>query len=149
MKDIPGYEGEYGITSCGKVWSYKTNKFLSQYANHKGYMNVKLSKNGVHTEYKVHRLVAEAYIPNPNKYETVDHIDNCKTHNWVNNLQWMSRENNTKKAKNKQVLCVELNKTFNSLSDAARELSIDKSNLSKACSGKQKTCGGYHWRYVE
>lgn len=148
MKRIKGYE-DYGITSCGRVWSYINNRFLKQQTNYKGYLYVRLSKDGVATEYYIHRLVAEAYIPNPNNFETVDHIDNCKTHNWINNLQWMSREDNTKKAKNKKVFCKELNKIFDSLSNAAKELGIDKSNLSKACSGKQKTCGGYHWEYVE
>ena len=100
MKRIKEYEN-YGITSCGKVYNFDTGKFLSIYKNYKGYYNVKLSKDGIAKEFKLHRLVAEAYIPNPNGYETVDHIDNCKTHNWANNLQWMSREDNTKKARNK------------------------------------------------
>lgn len=148
MKRIKGYE-DYGITSCGKVWSFKTDKFMSLYKNHKGYYNVKLSKDGVATEFKVHRLVAEAYIPNPNNYDTVDHIDGNKEHNYIKNLQWMTRRDNLKKSKDKQVKCIELNRVFQSLSDAARELNLDKSNISKACRGVQKTSGGYHWKYVE
>lgn len=86
MKDIIGYEGLYSITSCGKVWSYKSKKFLKSCNNNKGYLFVRLCKNGKIENKKIHRLVAEAYLPNPNNYDTVDHIDFNTANNCVNNL---------------------------------------------------------------
>lgn len=148
MVDIKGYEGKYAITSCGKVWSYEYENFLSQHKDHKGYLRVDLCKDGVKKNFKVHRLVADAYIPNPNGYETVDHIDSCKTHNWVNNLQWMSRENNIKKARNKQVLCVELNKTFISAKEASIALKVCYSSITGVCRGERRTAGGYHFKFI-
>ena len=65
MKDIKGYEGLYAVTSCGKVWSYRRKIFLSPSYDNNGYLMVNLSVGGnVKTKY-IHRLVAEAYIPNP------------------------------------------------------------------------------------
>ena len=86
MKDIIGYEGLYSITSCGKVWSYKNKKFLKPLSNGKGYLFVRLCKNGKIENKRIHRLVAEAYLPNPNNYDTVDHIDFNTANNCVNNL---------------------------------------------------------------
>lgn len=97
MKDIKGYEGLYAITSCGKVWSYRAKKFMKPPLNWKGYLKVNLNKDGKIKNFAVHRLVAQAYIPNPDNLETVDHIDGVKTHNWVNNLQWLSRGDNVRK----------------------------------------------------
>lgn len=154
MKDIKNYEGLYAITSYGKVWSYRSKKFLKPYVN-KGYLQVALSKDKESKNFYIHRLVAEAYIPNPNNYDTVDHIDFDKTNNCVNNLQWMSRSEKCRKKRDcsitspKPVRCIELNTIYPSIAQAARCLNLDKSNISKACLGKIKTTGGYHWEYVK
>lgn len=105
MKDIKGYEGLYGITSCGKVWSYRSKKFLSPDKT-SGYERVILQKNGDKKRFLVHRLVADAYIPNPNNLPEVDHIDGNKRKNCANNLQWMSGLDNTRKANNVKVRCI-------------------------------------------
>ena len=97
MKDIQGYEGLYAVTTCGKVWSYKRKKFLKPFFNQNGYHLVDLYKDGRKCTHKVHRLVALAYIDNPRDYETVDHIDGNKSHNNVQNLQWLSRGDNSRK----------------------------------------------------
>lgn len=95
MKDIIGYEGLYAITSCGKVWSYKRCCFLTPRFNESGYLRVQLIKNGKRKNKTIHRLVAEAFIPNLDDKPQVSHKDECKTHNWVNNLEWAtSKENN-------------------------------------------------------
>ena len=75
MKDVKGYEGLYAVTSCGKVWSYRKKKFVSQWSNGTPYLLVTLRKNGVKKNKRVHVLVAEAYIPNPDPkhYPKVDH----------------------------------------------------------------------------
>lgn len=148
MKDIKGYEGLYAITSCGKVWSYQSKKFLKPAIDKYGYAWVNLYKNTQKKKITIHRLVAEAYIPNPDNLETVDHIDECKTHNYVNNLRWMSREDNSVRSHNKPVRCVETGEVFDSIIIAAKEKGLNQSNISKACRGKYKTCGGYHWEVV-
>ena len=82
MKDIRGYEGLYAITSCGKVWSYRRKKFLKPGVIQGGYLNVVLTnKDGQQKNHRVHRLVAEAYIPNPEGKEQVNHKDENKYNN--------------------------------------------------------------------
>ena len=94
MKDIKGYEGLYAITSCGKVWSYRRKKFLKPVANRVGYFYVNLCINGNHTSYAIHRLVAEAYIPNPENLPEINHKDENKENNCLQNLEWCNRKYN-------------------------------------------------------
>lgn len=96
MKDIVGYEGLYAVTKDGQVWSYRRNIFLRP-TMRKGYLAVYLSKGGKGKACYIHRLVALAYVPNPDNLETVDHIDGNKINNNAENLQWLSRVNNIKK----------------------------------------------------
>lgn len=120
MKDIQEYEGLYGITSCGRVWSYRSKKFLKPQIAGAGYYFVVLSKNGEQKQFYIHRLVAEAYIPNPDNLPEIDHIDNNKEHNYINNLQWISHKSNVQKAQGKKIVCKETGEVFNSLRAAAR-----------------------------
>lgn len=98
MRDILGYEGYYKITEDGKVFSVRSNRFLK--LNHKknGYVVIELNVKGIHLCYRVHRLVAEAYIPNPENKPTVNHINCCKSDNRVCNLEWATISENTKHA---------------------------------------------------
>ena len=104
MKDIKGYEGLYAVTSCGKVWSYKRKKWISQFLDHKGYPKVRLFKDGVHRNFKVSRLVLETYSPIDGMEKLqANHIDEVKNHNWLGNLNWMTnKENNNWGTKNKR-----------------------------------------------
>lgn len=77
MRDIPGFEGLYAVTSCGKVWSYKSKKFIKPYRIGNGYLAVKLAGKN----YRVHRLVAMTYIPNPENLPFVNHKDENKHNN--------------------------------------------------------------------
>ena len=158
MVDIKGYEGIYAITSCGKVWSYKTKRFLKTIKTRKGYEKVYLSKGNSVKHPTIHKLVAMAYIPNPNNLPQINHKDENKENNAVNNLEWCNNRYNSNygtrnermaKAKWKKVLCIELNRIFDSEKHAERELGIGVSRISECCSGKNKTAGGYHWRYAK
>lgn len=150
MKDIKGYEGLYGITSCGKVWSYKRKKFLVPTDNGNGYLQVLLCKNGKVKSYRIHRLVAEAYIPNTDNLPDVDHIDNDKTHNYVNNLQWTTHRDNCRKSKNKPILQFDLDGNFirewECTADVGKEVSR---NIYYCLNGRTKTAYGYIWKFKD
>lgn len=149
MKDIKDYEGLYAITSCGKVWSYKSKKFLKAVKGNGGYLRVCLCKDKIKKTFLIHRLVAEAYIPNPENFTDVDHIDGDKNHNYIGNLQWMTHIDNSRKSSNKKIRCIELDKIFESQTAAAEELGLCRPHISQVCNGKRKTCGGLHFEYVE
>lgn len=98
-KDIPGYEGSYQVSNLGRVRSLNYNhtgeiKLLKQGTDKKGYKRVSLYKNGKEKKYPVHRLVAITFISNPNNYKEVNHKDEDKSNNNVNNLEWCTREYN-------------------------------------------------------
>lgn len=171
MKDIVGFEGLYGITSCGRVWSYRQNKFMKPSFQKGGYWKINLRKDGRVYTRQIHRLVAEAYIPNPNDLPVVNHKDEIKTNNCVNNLEWCSiwyntvysidREKalekgaqgeremkETRKNNCKKVKCIETGQIFESGKAAAIAMGVDPSHLSKVCRGKANTTGGYHFEFV-
>ena len=94
-KDIEGYKGHYQISNYGNVRSLKKDAFLMKGGYLKGYKIINLWKNGAGKMFRVHRLVAAAFIPNPKNKPCVDHIDGVRFHNFVENLRWCSiNENN-------------------------------------------------------
>lgn len=109
MKDIPGFEGQYAITKEGKLWSYPKawisgfgrvclhdGKFLSPGVHSGGYLTVRLGRGNNRF---LHRLVAQAYIPNPKNLPEVNHKDTDKTNNHYSNLEWSTRRQNADHAK--------------------------------------------------
>ena len=97
---------DYYVTSDGNVWSNKSHKLLLPAPNSNGYLTVSLQANGKQFTKKLHRLVAEAFVPNdnPEHKDTVDHIDGDKTNNRAANLQWLSRGDNIRKNRCKPVM---------------------------------------------
>ena len=158
MKDIRNYEGIYAITEDGKVWSYKNKKFLKPYINNCGYLAVLLSKSCKHTCFSVHKLVAETFIPNLDNKLQVNHKDENKLNNSVDNLEWVtakenvnygSRNKKISKALSKPVICVETGIIYQSFNDVNKQLNILKTSLCNCLKGYSKTAGGYHWKYME
>lgn len=156
MRDIPGYEGLYAATSCGKIWSHKSKKFLSP-SNWKGYLKVCLRKDGKTITCRVHRLIALAYLPNPLNLSQVNHKDEDTTHNWINNLEWCSAKYNTNyglrnekvsKALSKPFICVETGEIFENTLAAQNKLNIDASNIRKVLRGERKTAGKLMFKYL-
>lgn len=93
-KDIPGTNGEYKISNYGKVMTVKTGRILAPSIDERGYERVGLFKTDRSRRYKVHRLVAITYIPNPGNKEQVNHKDGNKRNNSVDNLEWVTNEEN-------------------------------------------------------
>lgn len=148
MNDIKGYEGLYAVTSCGRVWSYKRKKFLVPRDNGKGYLFVSLCKDGKEKMYKIHRLVAEAFIPNPENLPQVDHIDGNKTHNYVNNLQWITNRDNCRKSNNKPILQFDLDGNFIREWECAADVGSEvNKGINNCLRGKTKSAYGYRWFY--
>ena len=92
-KDIKGYEGLYQVSNMGRVRNSK-GCIMKQAVNDKGYLRIRLSKDGKKSHFRVHRLVAETFIPNPDNKAEVNHISCMKSDNRASNLEWVSSEEN-------------------------------------------------------
>ena len=152
-KAIARFEGIYEVSDQGRVKSLKYGKEkILKLRNNNGYLKVSLRKDGHTKQLFVHRLVAEAFIPNSNNLETINHKDEVKTNNTVGNLEWMSRADNKRYSANKSVQMFdkstgELLATFPSLMEVVRVTGINQSSISSCCNGNRKSAGGYVWRY--
>jgi hypothetical protein len=93
-KDIPMYEGIYEVSSTGKVRSKVTGKLTTTQVNKKGYEIARIYLNGLCKNERVHRLVAFAFLPNPNDYPQINHKDENKLNNCVDNLEWCDADYN-------------------------------------------------------
>ena len=161
-KDIVGYDGLYQVSNLGRVRSLISEKILKASDNGTGYFTVGLHKDGKSKMRTVHRLVAEAFVSNPNNLPQVNHIDGCKSNNQVDNLEFCDNSHNMKhayslglierpygrKQRSKRILCVELNRCFIDSIEASKELNINSAHIRDCCRGERKHCGGYTWRYA-
>lgn len=98
FKPINGYENKYLISCFGEVYSLRKRKYLKPLKTEKGYLAVELWDNYTRKVAKVHRLVAEAFIENPNKRTEVNHKDGNKENNDYTNLEWCTRSENLRHA---------------------------------------------------
>ena len=89
---VSGYDGKYAVSTWGRVKN--GNQILKPHVTPKGYLKVGLSKDGKQKSYRVHRLVAQEFIPNPHNLLEVNHIDGNKQNNSVTNLEWVDGETN-------------------------------------------------------
>ena len=156
-KPIKDFEGLYEVDDLGNVYSVRRNKIMSPVIINSGYYTVKLSKNKILTRYLIHRLVAQAFLDNPDNLPCVNHKDEDKTNNSVDNLEWCTvGYNNTYNDRHIKVgekcrmpiysLDTYGNKIYyNSISEAAKSLNVTGSNISSALKGKLKTAYGYKW----
>ena len=150
-KSIKGYEGLYEVSNFGKIKSLKKKIILKQFKNTNGYFRVKLWKNKKSKQFLVHKLVAESFILNINNFPFINHIDENKENNCTNNLEFCTAKYNSNYGTrnlrlSSPVLCVELNKKYNSIKEASKDLKIYKTSISHCCANSEhyKTAGGYH-----
>ena len=161
-KDIKGYEGKYKVSNMGRVKSLNYNKtgkegILKPKKDRYGYLQVHLSKDRKAKMYLVHRLVASAFLENPMGYTEVNHKDENKQNNYIENLEWCDRSHNinhgTRNQKiSKPVIAIDkrtgLILEFVSVHEAERETGIASSNITNCCKGKLNSCGGFYWMYA-
>ena len=167
-KEIPGTDGKYLISTAGEVmaisrrvkfghvYRWTKTKLLTPRDNGKGYLELEFL--GKH--HYIHRLVAEAFIPNPYNFPCINHKDENKENNSVENLEWCDYSYNTnygtrtKRAKEKQfgdrfvVINLDTGDVYQTPKDASRATGIHSDSISRVCKGKSKTAGGYRWRYL-
>lgn len=170
-KDIEGYENLYQVSNLGRVKSLgngksRKEKILKPRKQSNGYLTVILCKEGEGKNYLVHRLVAQAFIPNPLNLPQVNHTTEDKTMNAVECLEWCTAEyNNSYATRNVRISKANINgklskkvrqyslegefiKEFPSASEIQRQLGFANNNISSCCLGKRKTSNGYIWKYA-
>ena len=171
-KDIKDLEGLYQVSNFGNVMSlnyYRSGKpkLLKPSKTKNGYLLVTLYKNRKRKSYKVHQLVAEHFIPNTDNLPEINHIDEDKTNNRVDNLEWKSHKGNcnygtrneriskanTNGKRSKKVLQFSLDGEFvrewKSIIEVNKELGYSTGNISSCCLKKIKSAYGYIWRHKE
>lgn len=172
-KDVVGFEGLYEVSNFGRV---KSKERIDEYVSNgtimhrrrreailfpkkikTGYLQVTLYKNGKCVYSRVHRLVAEAFLPNPDNLPIVNHKDEIKTNNFVNNLEWCTIEYNNNYGTHQQIAKEKLSKSvigfnddgeilyeFKSIAEARRNGFI---SISLCLNGRRKHCKKIRWAY--
>lgn len=175
-KDIPGYEGLYQVSNLGnvkglpsrRVYSdgrvhYYPERVLKQHTIRRNNKQVCLTVGGNHRSFRVHRLVAMAFLPNPNNYDQVNHKDENPSNNNIDNLEWCSAEYNlnygtrnkrASESRGKVVLQYsfdgELLREFSGAREAARQMGLEANcgaNIQNCCNGKRRSAYGYVWQW--
>ena len=152
-KQITGFEN-YEISSLGRARRSKDKRLIKPKNEFHGYLEYRLVKNGKRHFKKVHRLVAIAFIPNPDGLETVNHKDGDKTNNSVENLEWLSLADNIRHSmfvlgnipsqNRKRIKCIETGEIFDSITSACKKISGQQGNVSRAIK-KGWAVKGYHF----
>lgn len=133
-------------------------RILTPRDNGNGYLCFKWNSGDKHKTAYVHRLVANAFVENSNGYSEINHLDENKKNNFAENLEWTTHKNNCRhgtrneragEKHKKAVICIETNKQYKSLSEAAQDNCVKLSALNNCLKGRAKTSGGYHWRYAD
>ena len=159
--DVPGYEGLYQVNNLGEIRSIRTNppRLLKPWRHPAGYLCVTLCKDKRQTKLLAHRVVAEAFIPNPENKPQVNHKNGDKTDNNATNLEWCDNQENALHSayvlrnestiEKRPVICLSTGQKYPSVSDAARAVGGCNQNIVKCCQGKRTHHKGLRWAYAE
>lgn len=166
-----GYEGLYEVSNTGKVarvkgYHCRKRHLMRTFINNSGYVCTRLCKNNHGKTELVHRMIALAFIPNPNNYPQINHKDCCKTNNNVSDLEWCTGKYNSNYADHKQkqseshinnleknklakkVICIETGVVYNSTREIERKLGHSHTFIALCC--RTKRIGfGLHWEYLK
>ena len=155
---IEGFE-KYEVSNLGKVRNIKSGRVLKTSLNNNGYLRLFLCENNKRKHLYLHRIIATAFIDNPDEKPCVNHIDENKLNNDLSNLEWCTvRENlihgtRTKKAAEKcfkKVIQLDSNDNvlneFESMTQAEKKTGVLLKYISRCCNGRSKSAGGYKWR---
>lgn len=167
--DIVGYEGLYSISNLGRIASHHRDEFrilhpTTHRTNRYSYVN--LCRNGIATLFRVHVLVAKHFLPNPNGLLEVNHKDEDKSNNRVDNLEWCTRKYNvnygTAQQRRREKQRARVSKsvvqysktgeyicTYASISGASRIVGISTSHIVNCCNRRKPSAGNFIWRYLE
>lgn len=154
-KDVVGAEKYYQISSKGRIRN-KITKDILKPSTSGNYKHIEL-RYGINKNVLIHRLVADAFIPNPFNLRCVNHIDENKENNCVENLEWCSAKYNVNYGngalkRNQRIIQYDLEgnaiKIWESMKDASESLGLYYQGISACCRGKKKSCGGYAWTYA-
>lgn len=154
-RPIEGFECLYEVSNLGRVKSFWFNKekILKPNKTKWGYLYVVLCKDGRKKNYNVHRLVANAFLPNIDNLPEVNHIDEDKTNNRVDNLEWCDKTYNIRYSQS-----VEVNqftkdgrfiRTWDCINEIQNQLGYNTGHICKCCKGKLKSAYGFIWRYTD
>lgn len=166
-KPIKGYEGLYKVSNLGNIYSVYSKRNKSLCKSKRGYFRVQLWKDNVGTHHFVHRLVATAFVDNPLGKPQINHIDEDKTNNKADNLEWCTQHenhncgtinqrisksltNNPKKSKPCALLddIGNVEKVFPSVYEASRQTGINVSSIRDVLHGRNKHAGGRLWQFI-
>ena len=160
FKDVPGYEGLYQVSNLGRVKSLHDGKekIRKPCIDPSGYYYVILCKKGIKTKYSLHRLVALVFIPNPNNYPEVNHKDENKANNQVDNLEWCTRQYNAnygtarkrrREKIRKPILCYKgavIIKKYDAIIDVEKD-GYNVGGVSRCLHNKRKSYKGLTWTF--
>ena len=159
-KDVPGYGGRFQVSNRGRLRVVRCyTRLLQPYQNRDGYLVGTFCIEGKKVRQGVHRFVAEAFLPNLDAKEQVNHINGDKTDNRVENLEWVTcQENNIHRCRvlgggggraERPVVCVDTGEWFSSMTLAAKAYGIRVTDILKVCKGYRNTTKGLKWAYAE